>query len=99
MADTLAVQWQLTSPRPPLRVVVNLGANYKVAGSLVLIPKEVVESQVSVGVSNGPVIDEAKPIHVIGMSQISLLPLLWQTPEHISNPLGPRLPEVGLPSH
>ena len=44
----------------------NIGANHKVAGSLILLFKEVVESRVSVGVSNGAVIDAAKPNHDIG---------------------------------
>ena len=64
-ADVLAVQWQSMSPRPPLQVVVNVAVSNKVAGSLVLLFKEVVESHVSVGVSNGAVI-EAKPNHDIG---------------------------------
>ena len=56
----------MTPPRPPLRAVVNIGANRKVAGSLVLLFKEVVESRVSVAVSNGAVIDETRPNHDIG---------------------------------
>ena len=66
LADALAVQWQSASPRPPLRVVVDVAVIHKVAGSLVLLFKEVVESHVSVGVSTGAVIDEAKPNHNIG---------------------------------
>ena len=65
VANTLAVQWQSTSPRPPLRVVVNVAVNHKVASSLVLLFKKVVESHVSVGVSNGAGIDEAKLSHEI----------------------------------
>ena len=56
----------MTPSRSPLRGVVNVGTNHKVAGSLVLLYKEVVESRVSVGVSNGAVIDEAKRDHDIG---------------------------------
>ena len=41
-------------PRPPLRVVVNVGANHKVTGSLVLLFEEAVASQVSVGSPTGP---------------------------------------------
>ena len=66
VADVLAVQWQSTSPRPPLRVVVNVAVNHKVVGSLILLFKEVVESHVSVGVSTRAVIFEAKPNHDIG---------------------------------
>ena len=44
----------------------NVGVNHKVAGSLVLLFKEVVGSRFSVGVANGVVIDEAKPNHDIG---------------------------------
>ena len=66
VTDVLAVQRQSTSPRPPLRAVANVGVNHKVAGSLVLLFKEVIESHVSVGVSNGAGIDEAKPNHDMG---------------------------------
>ena len=45
-SGALAVQWRSTSPRPMLRVVVNVDANHKMTGSLVLLFKEVVESQV-----------------------------------------------------
>ena len=41
------------SPRPLLWVVVNVGANQKGAGSLVLHVEKVVESQVNVKVYNG----------------------------------------------
>jgi hypothetical protein len=53
------------SPRPLLWVVTDVGANQKVAGSLVLHFEKVVESQVNVKVSNGAVAD-AKPNHDIG---------------------------------
>ena len=43
----------------------NVAVIHKVAGSLVLLFKEVVESRVSVGVSTGAVIDKAKPNHDI----------------------------------
>ena len=42
----------------------NVGANHNVAGSLALLFGEVVESRVSVGVSNGAV--RCKPNHDIG---------------------------------
>ncbi|SRR5258706_8515189 len=49
------VQGRPTSLRPPLRVVVNIGANHKVAGSLVLLFEEVVASHVGVGgLQRGP---------------------------------------------
>ena len=77
----------MTSPRPPLRVVVNVGAYHELPGSLVLLFKVVVESQVSVGASNGAVVD-ANQIMTLGTSQISLLSMHWQVLEHISDPLG-----------
>ena len=43
------------SPRPPLRIVVNVGANQKVTVPLVLRLEKVIESQVSVEVSNGAI--------------------------------------------
>ena len=81
VVGTLAVQWQLTSPRPPpLPVVAIVDANHKVAGSLVLIFREDVGSQVSVGVTNGAVIDEAKPSHDIGhISDFALATALAST--------------------
>ena len=57
------------------------------AGSLILLFKEVVESQVNVGVSNGAVVDVSQ-IMILGTPQISLLSLHWQVPEHIFDPLG-----------
>lgn len=57
VAGALAVQWQSTLARPPLKVAVKVEANHKVAGSLVLLFKGVVEPQVSVGVSSRAVID------------------------------------------
>ena len=64
----------------------NIGTN-EVAGSLVCLFEEVVESRFRIGVSNGAVVD-VSPIITSGVSQISLLPLHWQLPEHISDPLG-----------
>ena len=84
VAGALAVS---TSPRVPMGVVVNVGANHKVASPLVLRFKEVEETQVSVGFSNGAVVDVSKMM-TLGTSQISFLPLHWQLPEHISDPLG-----------
>ena len=68
VADTLAVQWQSASPRPPLRVVVNVGVNPKVAGSLVLLFKEVVESHVGVGVTNRA--SSMKPSPIMGLGHV-----------------------------
>ena len=60
------------------------GANHKVAVSLVLLFEEVVESRVSVGVSNGVVVD-AKRNHDIGhVPDLALATAL----EHTSDPLG-----------
>ena len=65
----------------------NVGANHIVAGSMVLLFKEVVEPRVGVGVSKGAVVD-VSPIMTSGASQISLFPLHWQVLDHISDPLG-----------
>ena len=53
VAGALAVQWRSMSPRPLLQVVVNVGANHEVAGSLVLLFKELIELQVRVSLT-GP---------------------------------------------
>ena len=47
-----------------LRVVTDAGANHKVAGLLVLLSEDAVESWASVGISNGVVVD-AKSNHAI----------------------------------
>lgn len=54
-----------------LRLVVNVDANHKVVGSLVLLIKEVVEPQVNARVSNGAVVD-AKYNHDIGRPDFAL---------------------------
>ena len=59
------VQWRLTSPRASLRVAANVGGNHKVADSSLLLFEEVVESRVSVRVSNEAVVD-AKRDHDFG---------------------------------
>ena len=54
--------------------VMNVGANLKVASSLVLLLKELVGSRFSVGDSNGVVVDVSL-IKTLGTSRIPLLPL------------------------
>jgi hypothetical protein len=71
------------SPRPLLRVVANnVDANHEVAGLLVLLSEEVVESQVS---SLAAV--DAGPTMTSGASQIHFA-ATWSVLEHISGPLG-----------
>ena len=67
----------------PTWLVASIGTNHKVAGSLVLLFEEVVESLVNVWVSNGSIVD-ISPIVTLGASQISLLLLHWQVPERIT---------------
>ena len=56
----------------PLKVAVKVDTDEKVAGALILLFKEVVESRVSIGVPNGAIVN-VKPNHYIGHLKFSLL--------------------------
>ena len=89
VAGVLASTVAINVARSRLWVLVNVGVNHTVAGSLVLLFKfkEVVESQVSAAVSNGAVVNVG-PIMTLGATQFSLLPPHWKVQEHITDPLG-----------
>ena len=68
----------------PLRVAAKVDTGDKVAGALVLIFKEVVESRVSVGVPNGPS-STLSPITTSGVSNFALDTALTSTRAYVQS--------------
>ena len=69
------------APTAP-RVVANVGARHQVAGHLVLLFDEVVESQAAGRVSNGAVVDAGPNHHISRVPDFIFAPALVDTGAH-----------------